>query len=264
MYLKLRPLFSVCVFLLVGLVSGCAVPDAATKASGQPFDPYESANRNVHGFNVAVDKFLFRPASKGYTNLIPDPMEDSFNYFSRNLSEPGNVLNHLLQGNFKDAGIGTVRFVLNTTVGFAGLANPASDFGIPEVDTDFGQTLHVWGAPEGAYIELPILGPSTQRDSIGMIADLFISPINFSPVRIVDNIGVYAEILKRMSDRGRYSDTVDSILYESADSYAQARVIFLQNRRFELEGSNDDPYFDPYSDPYDDPYADLYEDPYAE
>jgi phospholipid-binding lipoprotein MlaA len=261
-------LFILASVLGLSVVSGCATPDAAQLASGEPFDPYEASNRGVHSFNLAVDRTVFRPASKGYTNLIPDPIEDSFNNFAENLSAPGDVANFLAQGNVREAGISLGRFLLNTTVGFLGLANPASDFGIPEARTDFGETLYVWGVPEGAYVELPIFGPSTQRDAVGIFVDFFTNPITFAPQNPTQNIGIYAGLLERLSDRGRFSDTIDAVLYESADSYAVARVIFLQNRRFELEGGRGDSYVDPYSDDYGDsstdPYADIYEDPYAE
>lgn len=250
------------IFLAAALaVSGCASKNGATLSTGDVFDPYEETNRGIHAFNLGVDRLLFRPAATGYTNFVPDPIEDSFNSFSRNLSEPGDLVNSLAQGRFDVAGISLARFLINSTVGFAGLANPASDaFGIPETDTDFGETLHVWGFGEGAYVELPFYGPSTTRDAVGVIADLFTNPISFAFVKPLENPGLYAEIVERMSDRGRYSDTVDSILYDSADSYAQARLIYLQNRRFELEGSNASAYVDPY----DDLYADIYDDPYAE
>ncbi|SFT56785.1 MlaA family lipoprotein [Sedimentitalea nanhaiensis] len=242
------------------VLAACAVSEPGQRQNDAPFDPYESSNRNVHSFNLAVDRVFFRPASKGYTNLIPDPIEDSFNSFSANLSEPGDAANFLLQGDFKQAGISLGRFLMNSTIGFAGLANPASDFGIPETDTDFGETLAVWGFSEGAYIELPFFGPSTQRDSVGVFVDFFTNPLTFAPARPIENVGFYANVLERLSDRGRYSDTVDSILYQSADSYAVARLIYLQNRRFELEGDSSDSYVDPYADPFSDPY----EDPYAQ
>ncbi len=254
-----RPRSIVCALLAVLAVAACAVPEPGQRQNDAPFDPYESANRKVHGFNLAVDRMLFRPASKGYTKIVPDPIEDSFNNFSQNLSEPGDAANFLLQGDFRQAGISVGRFLMNTTIGFAGLANPASDFGMPETETDFGETLAIWGFSEGAYIELPFFGPSTQRDSVGVFVDFFTNPLTLAPQRPVQNVGVYANIVERLSDRGRYSDTVDSILYESADSYAVARLIYLQNRRFELEGADTDSYVDPYaatsSDPYEDPYA---------
>ncbi|MBJ6372328.1 VacJ family lipoprotein [Sedimentitalea sp. CAU 1593] len=257
-----------CAPLLLAAVAGCTVPETATRSNETPFDPYEANNRGVHKFNLAVDRAFFRPAAIGYTKLIPDPIEDSFNNFAENLSEPGDAANFLLQGDFRQSGISLGRFLMNSTIGFFGLANPASDFGIPETDTDFGATLAKWGFSEGAYIELPFFGPSTQRDAVGVFVDFFTNPLTFAPQRPLENVGFYAEFVERLSDRGRFSDTVDAILYESADSYAVARILYLQNRRFELEGNSGDSYVDPYGDVALDPYADVsldpYEDPYAE
>ncbi|RBW55147.1 VacJ family lipoprotein [Ruegeria sp. A3M17] len=271
--ISLKPLIVVSV---LAVLSACTTRPPEGVQQGEAFDPYESNNRGIHKFNLGVDRFLFRPASKGYVKIVPDPMVTSFNHFAENLTMPGQAVDYLLQGNLKQSGNALLQFVINTTVGGLGLSAPADELNLPPVDTDFGETLHVWGFGEGAYVELPLYGPSTQRDSIGVIVNLFSNPINFSPVRPVDNIGVYAEVVRRMGDRGRFSDTVDSILYESADSYAQARTIYLQNRRFELArddeetylGLYDDPYADngtdPVRDPYLDPYEDPYEDPYAE
>ncbi|MCL4141540.1 UNVERIFIED_CONTAM: hypothetical protein GTU68_038461 [Idotea baltica] len=246
------------------LTTACTVRDPAERNSAVPFDPYEQNNRKIHQFNLGVDRLFFRPASKGYSNFIPDPIEDSFNSFAANLSEPGDAANYVLQGDFKQAGVSVGRFLMNTTIGFAGLADPASEFGIPVTETDFGETLAVWGVKEGAYVELPFFGPSTQRDSVGVFVDFFTNPLTFAPTRPIENVGFYANALERLSARGRYSDTIDSILYESEDSYAVARVIYLQNRRFELEGNNGDAYVDPYATSDTDPYEDPYADPYAE
>nr|WP_246044019.1 VacJ family lipoprotein [Ruegeria sediminis] len=253
-------------------LSACATQPPETAARGEIFDPYERTNRSIHRFNLGVDRVLFRPAAKGYVSVIPEPMVTSFNHFAENISLPGQAVDYLLQGKPREMGYALARFVINSTVGFAGLADPASDFRVPPVDTDFGETLHVWGFGEGAYVELPLYGPSTTRDAIGVVVNLFTNPIDFAPTRPVDNLGLYTEIVRRMSDRGRYSDTVDSILYESADSYAQARLIYLQNRRFELAGDDEAAYLELYTDPYaetgsdptTDPYIDPYEDPYAE
>ncbi len=266
MSLKSRPYRIAGTLGLVALVSACSVPDSNYANSGEVFDPYEDANRSVHRFNLAVDSALFRPASRGYTTIVPDPIEDSFNHFSQNLSEPRDTVNFLLQGRVKEAGISLARFLVNSTIGFAGLADPATEFGIPATSTDFGETLYVWGVDEGAYVELPIFGPSTQRDAVGRVVDFFTNPLGYNDKIDDEYITVYANVVENLSDRGRYTDTIDSILYESADSYAVARVIYLQNRRFKLEGAAGDSYVDPYDDPYaaTDPYADPYEDPYAD
>ncbi len=252
-----NPLIGVVVALSL---AGCGAPDAARLQTGGIYDPGEKTNRGIHAFNLGVDRIFFRPASKSYSNLLPDPIENSFNAFAHNLSEPGDVVNSLLQGRFKNAAISLARFLMNSTIGFAGLGDPATEFGIPQVDTDFGETLYVWGVGEGSYVELPLLGPSNTRDAIGELVDFFTNPITLARQRSLQNAGTYANLLERLSNRGRFSDTVDSILYESADSYAQSRLIYTQNRRFDLSAGQGDTYADPYADPY----ADNSEDPYAQ
>lgn len=243
-----RPLPHLIAVLLVPVaLSGCATPSPEQKASGEIFDPYEKTNRSIHSLNLAVDKTLFGPAARGYSSVIPAPMLDSVGYFADNLSMPSVAVNSLAQGDLEQAGVALLRFFINSTVGFAGLADPATEFDIPQVDTDFGETLHVWGFGEGAYVELPFYGPSTARDAVGVFTDFFTSPLTFAPTRPLQNTGVIANLLKNMGDRGRYSETVDSILYDSADSYAQARLIYLQNRRFELGQESPGAAIDPYA-----------------
>lgn len=258
MTLTPRPFFLFVALLLTGLAAGCTGQKPESATAGEVFDPYEGTNRSIHGFNLSVDRALFRPASNGYVAVVPPEIVTSFGLFAENLSMPGQTVNTILQGNLRETGLSVTRLLINTVLGLGGLFDPASDFGIPRVDTDFGETLHVWGFGEGAYVEIPLYGPSTTRDAVGVFADFFTNPITFARQNPADNIGVYAEIVRRMGDRGNYSATVDSILYESADSYAQARLIYLQNRRFELGGDQDsfDGVFgDPYSDPYEDIYA---------
>lgn len=257
-----RAVLSVVILVLLG---ACTVSDNGQRGPGGVFDPYENVNRGIHAFNRGVDRVIFRPAATGYVTIFPDPVVTSFSQFADNLNEPANLVNAVLQGDAQKAGTALARFAINSTIGFLGLSDPATEFGIEEQHTDFGETLHGWGVGEGAYIELPLLGPSTQRDAIGQVLDLFTNPITFARNNPADNIGVYAEIVQRMGDRGQFADTVDSILYDSEDSYAQLRVIYLQNRRFELGSPAGDASFDdPYSDPYGDIYSDPYEDPYAE
>ena len=128
-----------------------------------------------------------------------------------------------------------------------GLLDPAGqEFALPDVDTDFGETLHVWGVPEGAYLELPVLGPSTERDFAGRIVDWAIDPLG-SWLNEDQRHGVTAiKVLSKAGDRAALGDTVDSVLHESADSYAQLRLIWLQNRRYELGQEADE--IDPYAE----------------
>lgn len=251
--------------LLVTVLSlaACTAPEGYVARDGIN-DPFETQNRNVHAFNKAIDRAVLRPLSRGYNQAVPEEMQVMVNNFSANLSTPGMVVNNLLQGDFKGALSNTTRFVLNSTVGFAGLVDVGQIAGVQEVDADFGQTLHVWGFGEGAYVEMPIRGPSTQRDSVGRIVDLFTNPLSMALSDTQNQVRIGARALDVVGDRGRFGDTIDSVLYDSADSYAQSRLIYLQSRRFALGNSDapiyDDPYdlgtTDPYDDPYEDPYAD--------
>jgi phospholipid-binding lipoprotein MlaA len=246
MSLTLRPISSLAALVLCGSLAACATPTPEQAASGEVFDPYEKRNRAVHAFNLGVDRALFRPASKGYVAVVPEEIVTSFSNFAENLSMPGQMVNATLQGDLPTAGYALLRFATNTVLGFGGLADPATELGVEEVDTDFGETLHVWGVGEGAYVELPFFGPSTSRDTAGLLVDFFTNPLSYAEHNPADNISIYAEIVRRMGDRGNYSDTIDAILYESADSYAQARLIYLQNRRFELGQTDQSSEIDPF------------------
>ncbi len=233
--------------LLVGLaLSACAPGDKSVGADGV-YDPYERQNRKVHAFNRGLDRAVVRPTSKGYTAIVPDDIEDSIGNFAQNLDKPSHVVNAVMQGDLRGAGLSTVRFLVNSTLGLGGLFDAASDFNIPDHETDFGETLHVWGVGEGAYLELPVVGPSTQRDTVGMVVDIFSNPLRYVLDAPEENYGTVAGVASRVGDRGRFADTVDSILYESADSYAQARLIYLQNRRFELGDAAASPEIDPFA-----------------
>lgn len=249
--------------LALGLAA-CSTP-GPNHPPGQPWDPYEKRNRKVHQFNKNLDRSVIRPVSRGYSAFMPDDIEGAVSRFSANLSIPQAVVNNVLQGNMKGATEDTYRFVVNTVFGLGGLFDTASELGMPKAtETDFGETLHVWGVPEGAYLETPIFGPSTERDYAGRFVDIFTNPFRY----IVDTPEAYiapaASASATLSRRGRFSDTVDSILYDSADSYAQARSLYLQNRRFELGERGGDAYLDPYDDPYGALPEDPYDDPYDE
>ncbi|AEI92184.1 hypothetical protein ROBYS_24990 [Roseobacter sp. OBYS 0001] len=241
-------------FMVVALaLSACATSqDPATRTDGIN-DPYESQNRAVHRFNKGLDKNLVRPVSKGYAAVLPVEIRDRVNDFSENLSMPGVAVNSLLQGDLRGAGLATTRFLVNTTVGLAGFVDAASELNIPEHDTDFGETLAVWGVGEGAYIELPIFGPSTQRDAVGFVTDFFTNPLTFATIDTSPEqyVPPTARAGSWLNTRDKISGTIDSILYDSADSYAQSRSVYLQNRRFELDssgGAEEDPYLDPYAE----------------
>jgi phospholipid-binding lipoprotein MlaA len=210
-------------------------------------DPYEAQNRQVHKFNLALDTHVLRPVAKGATRVLPSEVEQGVVNFSSNLELPATVVNDVLQLRLDKAIENTLRFAINTTIGIGGLFDPATAAQVYGKPTDFGETLAVWGVGEGNYVELPFFGPSTDRDALGKVVDFAIDPLKL----IFPNSGsvpLIAKVGAKIADRGRYSETVDSILYESADSYAQARLLYLQHRRFNLgEAPSDESFEDPYA-----------------
>jgi phospholipid-binding lipoprotein MlaA len=267
---KSRPPLRISALLMsMALMAACATPSGPDAIN----DPFEPANRGVHGFNKGVDRALVGPASKG-VGIVPEPVRRGIDNVADTLALPGDIANNLLQLRLADAGQNTLRLGVNLTFGLAGLLDVSSDLGLQGKPTDFGETLHVWGVGEGPYLELPLSGPSTARDAVGMIVDTALDPVSrVLPVREA-NAARFIRLFSRLGDRNRFSETVDSLLYDSADSYAQARLLYLQNRRFTLargkaaggaDGASDDGFIDPYADTTsDDGFIDPYEDPYAQ
>jgi len=236
----------------LALLAACARPEAPTGIN----DPNEAQNREIHQFNVAVDRHVYRPVAMAYGNNVPKPVRSGLDNFASNLSLPSAIMNNVLQFRIGEAARNTGRFVVNSTVGLVGFFDPASQIGLTIAEADFGETLYVWGFSEGPYVEMPFLGPSTSRDTAGFFVDFFTDPLGFVAfsqegryVLAVSGAEPYVDY--RYENR----DLIDSVLYDSADSYAQTRQIYLQNRRFELGGEAETDYFDPYEDPYADPYA---------
>lgn len=227
------------------LLGACSVaPEGVTI-----HDPYEDRNRAVHGFNKNLTSAFGGGEGDSSGPRVPPDIAEHVINFAENVALPGAVLNNVLQGDIGGASTNTMRFIINTLIGVAGIWDPADAIGLTEVETDFGQTLTVWGAPEGAYLELPFVGPSTERDLAGDIVDALIDPLGFI---VTDDQAIAASvgsIAGRVVKIDQVGDTLDDVLNESADSYAQARLIYLQNRRFEL-GLDAAEVADPYADLY--------------
>ena len=135
-------------------------------------DCFEKLNRGIFGFNQVLDKLIFKPLAKGY-RMFPQPIRSGTSNALSNLGNVVTIPNNVLQGQFKDAGINSARFVLNSTLGIGGIFDVASYYGLNKRDKeDYGQTLGVWGAGPGCYFVLPVLGPTTIRDSIGSIVNV--------------------------------------------------------------------------------------------
>ncbi len=245
--------------VMLSVLAGCARAPAPQGI----YDPDEGQNRGMHAFNLVLDRAIVSPGATGYGKIVPQPVQQGISNVAGTLDLPGDIANNLLQFRFGNAAKNSLRLAVNLTLGIGGLFDPAKLMDLPENKTDFGETLHVWGAEEGAYVVLPGIGPSTTRDTVGTIADLVLNPLRFVLPTAESNYATLAKGASRLGDRNRYSDTVDSILYDSADGYAQARLLYLQNRRFEL-GQNTDQSTGQTAAPDDSDAYDPYEDPYGQ
>ncbi|MBA2778652.1 MlaA family lipoprotein [Billgrantia kenyensis] len=224
------------VLATLAMLAGCAGRVAVEDR--HPDDPWEGFNRQVFAFNEAVDRAVLKPVARGYRTVTPQPVQTGVGNFFSNLGEIRTALNSLLQGKPANAGRATSRFVINSTVGIAGLWDFATHMGITVRDEDFGQTLGVWGVAEGPYLVLPFLGPSTVRDTAGLPLDTVTYPVYY-----VENDKVrYGLTALRVIDlRAGFLDQEELI---RGDRYVFIRDAYLQRRRFEVSDGElgDDPF----------------------
>ena len=210
------------------LLTGCAT-------SQNPQDPLEGYNRTVFRFNDAVDRTVLKPTATAYKNVTPSFVQTGVNNFFGNLSDAWSAVNNLLQGK-PQAGMGDVtRFAVNSTFGIAGLLDIASEAGIPKHNEDFGQTLGVWGVPSGPYLMLPLLGPSTVRDTAALPADMagdiwsYKEPVNWR------NVGKAVNIVDK---RANLLDASNLLEEAALDRYEFIRDGYLQRRQSQVYDGN--------------------------
>ncbi|MFY8106618.1 VacJ family lipoprotein [Elstera sp.] len=198
-------------------------------------DPIEGFNRGVFAVNDALDQAVIRPVAYGYREAVPEPIRDRVRDFVANLASPVILLNDLLQGEFDRAGTTFTRFWINTIAGVGGLVDIASSVGIQRHTEDFGQTMATWGAGEGAYLVLPLLGPSNPRDAIGKVVDIFTDPMTYIFGAHGPEWGPYALTGTRIIDgRSRIIRETDDLRRNSFDYYATIRSIYRQQRADEI------------------------------
>lgn len=244
MFLRSFLKFSTSLSILL-VLNACSTPSEPDGIN----DPYEKTNRQVHGFNKALDQNVFRTAGTVYGKVFSDTDDIIIDNFVTNLSLPRVAMNNLLQGDIEHFVKNSIGFALNTTLGFGGLNEVASEFGIEPDHADFGQTLYVWGVGEGRMIETPFFGARTGRGTIGLIVDFTIDPLSSVVPTSIAPALTGAKIIELAGDRHQYADLIDGVLYESDDSYATQRVVYLQNRRFFLKGAiTEDDIEDPFAD----------------
>jgi phospholipid-binding lipoprotein MlaA len=203
-------------------------PAAATPASTfEESDPWQGFNRKIFWFNDKLDVYVLEPVATGYDWVVPDRAQTSVSNFFRNVRFPVVLGNDLLQGKMGAAGTEVGRFAINTTVGVAGLFDPASDWGFVSPEEDFGQTLGWWGAGTGNYLVLPILGPSTIRDGAGILVDI---PMSVAPFFVDSYILYGARVLEVVNYRAQILDEARQAKEASLDYYTFMRNAYLQRR----------------------------------
>jgi phospholipid-binding lipoprotein MlaA len=191
-------------------------------------DPLEPLNRTMFGINDVLYFWVVKPVTKTYSNVVPKPGRIGIGNFFRNVTTPIRLVNCLLQGKTKAASREVDRFAINTTVGILGVGDPAADkWKIKPADEDLGQTLAVYGLGNGFYLVLPFFGPSTLRDTGGMVGDLFLNPIFYvEPRELAMGISAWHFTNQGSFRIGEY----ESIKEASMDPYVAIRGIYIQNR----------------------------------
>lgn len=209
-------------------LGGCAT----TQGPANPKDPLQGINRTVYKFNDVVDRAVLKPVAQGYHWVVPDFARAGVRNFFSNLNDVTVTVNDLLQGKVTQGGHDALRFTLNTTIGLLGFVDVATRAGFEKHNEDFGQTLGVWGVGPGPYLVLPLLGPSTLRDTVGIAGDLPTSPyVRFSHISVAHRNEGYA--LGAISTRESLLDTSDLLndATLSTDSYNFVRDAWLQRRQ---------------------------------
>ena len=208
---------------------------------------FEGASRAIFKFNMALDDIILEPLAKGY-NKLPSPIRAGSSNFTSNLATLMSIPNNILQGNLKQLGHSVGSFTVNTTVGILGFLNPAEKIGLKPHKEDVGQTLGSYGIGPGCYFVLPILGPTTARDSIGLIADTFVDPFAHITIRENELLGASGNSLDYYSVKGvsavdfrADNDTnFESLEKNSIDLYSSLKSIYLQDRENKIKNSFDD------------------------
>ncbi|MEC7169126.1 MAG: VacJ family lipoprotein [Pseudomonadota bacterium] len=208
---------------------------------------FEKTSRAIFKFNMALDDAILEPLAKGY-NKLPKPIKSGTSNFTSNIGTLLSIPNNILQGNFKQLGHSVGSFAVNTTVGILGFLNPAERMGLKPHKEDVGQTLATYGFGPGCYFVLPIFGPTTARDSVGMIADTFVDPFAHVTLREKELFGSSGNSLDYISvkatstiDFRADNDTnIKSLEKNSIDLYSSFKSIYLQDRENKIRNSIED------------------------
>ncbi len=228
------------ILLLMMLLSYLVLSPSKSDAADSVNDPFESVNRGIFKFNNQLDDYLFKPVAKGWRE-IPDIPRKPISNLASTAKTPISLANAILQLNKKSIGDILGRFLINMTFGLGGMFDVAStdSFGnIDEVEEDFGQTLAVWGVPDGPYVMLPIFGPSSVRDAFGLGVDTITNPVSFA--YRMNGIGLEGRLsgpsVRGVATREKYLDYLDEMKEGSLDFYATMRSLYRQKRKKDISG----------------------------
>ena len=218
-----------------------------TSVANSTEECFEKTSRAIFKFNMVIDDIVLEPLAKGY-NKLPSPVKTGTSNFTSNISTLLSIPNNLLQGNFKQLGHSVGSFAVNTTVGILGFFNPAEKIGLKPHKEDVGQTLGSYGIGTGCYFVLPILGPTTARDSIGLIADTFIDPFAHVTLREKELLGASGNTFDYYSVkatsavdfRADNETNFESLEKNSIDLYSSFKSIYLQDRENKIRNSIED------------------------
>lgn len=247
----MRPRHLLSLAIAAALLLGASAGPSFAQAH-DPADPWEHLNRKFFAVQQGLDRHIFGPLSRGYGGLVPRFVRKGVANFARNLTEPLVMVNDLLQGHPGRAASTLGRFAINSTVGVGGLIDVAAKGRIPHHDNGFGLTLGRWGLKPGPYMFLPLLGPSTLRDSIGDGADIGLNPLNYLHYRYETEIGAALVVVQGLDTRLDAAQDLETIEQTSTDPYATLRSYYLQNRAAEVA---DRPADIPALPDFDDPGA---------
>jgi phospholipid-binding lipoprotein MlaA len=223
---KVSPRVGVAIAAALGLSACVTLPPNHVK---NPQDPWESWNRGVYRVNNKLDRAVALPVAKAYVRHVPRGIRASVSNFFANVITPGVMVNDALEGKFKNAASDLGRFLLNSVVGFGGLFDPASSAGLDRNYADFGLTLGHWGVHPGPFFELPILGPSTVRDSVGKVPDYYLRPTTYIPS---DWVVGYVLWLPAAIDARAELLPLQPTLDQAYDPYAVIRDAYLSRRAY--------------------------------
>jgi phospholipid-binding lipoprotein MlaA len=225
------PKFRIIGALALGLVTaGCATGEQAVADGGTVSDPLEGMNRFFFDLNQRLDRHAALPAATAYKKTVPQPVRTTLHNVLDNLGGPVSFANNLLQAQFENAGIAAGRFIINSTIGIAGIFDVATDWGLPARARDFGETLGTYGVPPGPYLVLPLRGATDLRDFAGNYLDGYATPLRYVRYDGHEYVGWMKSTLSSMDNRASNIVTYRDIERASVDYYATMRTLYLERR----------------------------------